>query len=383
MLQLLAARTLLDCSCLSSLCAAVAAFKAAGTRAGTPPCALLVVVQSCHPSPFFSPLPPVLTSRLVSVLSCHAVPAHLTGTSPLSYQQCWSSRMSSVVLTANLTAILAAIRLSPPVLVSSVPAAILTVQHLHLKPVTEGDHQNRVAAARPELRAWALQRGWGAAGHMGAAAMRATVRAPGTAAARLSSSLPPPRWTFRRNHFSGNILVATFCLVVPPCRRRVVVLVVASSSSPRRRPRRRCRVVVLVASSSSPCHRRRRRRVVVASCRRRVVSSVPASILTPGPHHQCWSSHCRVFASIPRLSSPPGPHHQCWSSRSRVIRPRLYPHRYPHRNPHRYPRPRPSPPHLPVPSYLKPVREGGCSDCEDLARCSEAGGLQRSELQLL
>ena len=318
-------------------------------------------------------------------------PPILTGTSPLSYQQCWSSRVSSVILTANLTAILAAIRPSPPV-----PAAILTVQHLHLKPVTEGDHQNLGRCS--EAGGCSDCEGLGTAARLGGCRayggcsdceVRATVRAPGTAAARLSSSLPRPRLG---GHFGGIISVATFrwqhsvssprrpAVSSPRRRPRRVVVVAASSSSSRRR---RCRVVVLVASSSSPCHRRRRRRVVVASCRRRVVSSVPASILTPGPHHQCWSSHCRVFASIPRLSSPPGPHHQCWSSRSRVIRPRLYPHRYPHRNPHRYPRPRPSPPHLPVPSYLKPVREGGCSDCEDLARCSEAGGLQRSELQLL
>ena len=211
------------------------------------------------------------------------------------------------------------------------------------------------------------------------------MRAPGTAAARLSSCLAPASVdisaeSFQWQHFGGNILPCRPAVSSPRRRpRRCVVVVAASSSSsssslPRRRPRR---VVVVAVSSSSSSSRRRR----VVSSPRRVIR--PASILTPGPHHQCWSSHCRVFASIPRLSSPPGPHHQCWSSRSRVIRPRLYPHRYPHRNPHRYPRPRPSPPHLPVPSYLKPVREGGCSDCEDLARCSEAGGLQRSELQLL
>ena len=114
--------------------------------------------------------------------------------------------------------------------------------------------------------------------------------------------------------------MATFCVVASSSRRvvaasssssrrrrrRVVVLVASSSSSPRRRRRRRLRRRRRrKVASSSPRHRRRhRRRVVVASCRRCVVS-FPASILTPGPHHQCWSSRCRVFASIPRLSSPP------------------------------------------------------------------------------
>ena len=101
------------------------------------------------------------------------------------------------------------------------------------------------------------------------------------AAARLSSSLPCPASvdisvaSFQWQHFGGNILCRR--LVVPPCRRRVVVLVASSSSSPRRRRLRRRRRRRIVASSSP----RHRRRVVVASCRRCVVSSVPASILTP------------------------------------------------------------------------------------------------------
>ena len=213
-------------------------------------------------------------------------PPILTGTSPLSYQQRWSSRVSSVILTANLTAILAAIRPSPPVLVvvSSVPAAILTVQHLHLKPVTEGDHQNLGRCS--EAGGCSDCEGLGTAARLGGCRayggcsdceVRATVRAPGTAAARLSSSLPRPRLG---GHFGGIISVATFrwqhsvssprrpAVSSPRRRPRRVVVVAASSSSSRRR---RCRVVVLVASSSSPCHRRRRRRVVVASCRRRVI----------------------------------------------------------------------------------------------------------------
>ena len=120
------------------------------------------------------------------------------------------------------------------------------------------------------MRARALQRGWGAAGLLGAAA---TVRAPGSGSEAVVV-LASPRLG---GHFGGIISVATFL----------------------------CRRLVVVAASSSSSLRRRRRRVVVASCRRCVVSSVPASILTPGPHHRCRSSRCRVFASIPRLSSPP------------------------------------------------------------------------------
>ena len=126
--------------------------------------------------------------------------------------------------------------------------------------------------------AWALQRGWGAAGsccELRAAERRSDCegtwglqRQRGCRRRRLvvAVSSCPRIGAARWQHFGGNIRSVSLCrhLVVPPCRRRVVV----AASSP---------------SSSSSSRRR-----------------------------------------LP-LSSPPGPHHQCWSSRCRVIRPRLYP----------------------------------------------------------
>ena len=55
------------------------------------------------------------------------------------------------------------------------------------------------------------------------------------------------------------------------------------------------------------------------------------------------SSDCAGVSSVPASIPPPGPHHQCWSSRCRVIRPRLYPHRNPHRRCRRRRRRRSSP----------------------------------------
>ena len=231
------------------------------------------------------------------------------------------------------------------------------------------------AAAAPAR----LQRGSDCEGHLGVQRLSG---APGAAAI--------VRGTRGLQRFARDVVVSS-----SSCR-----IVVAVTSSSRRRRRRvvvsrlgaarvamfgPCRCVVAVSSPLVAvavavvfvARRRRRRRlyphprpsppvlVVALSC----VRLCPTAILTPRP-----SPPVLVVAQSchppPPLSSP---------------------------NPHRYPRPRPTthPQHL----YLKPVMEGGCSDCEDLGlgalqrgwgcsgawglqllwgpgHCSEAGGLQ-------
>ena len=128
----------------------------------SPPCALLVVVQSCHPSPLSSPLSSLQSSPpkpsppvLVGALSCHAVPAHphqnITAILPavlVVAQSCdpLSSPPSSPLSSTP--------RPSPPVLVvvSSVPAATLTPRSPAPPPQTRDGGQTVrtwVAAARP------------------------------------------------------------------------------------------------------------------------------------------------------------------------------------------------------------------------------------------
>ena len=128
----------------------------------SPPCALLVVVQSCHPSPLSSPLSSLQSSPpkpsppvLVGALSCHAVPAHphqnITAILPavlVVAQSCdpLSSPPSSPLSSTP--------RPKPPVLVvvSSVPAATLTPRSPAPPPQTRDGGQTVrtwVAAARP------------------------------------------------------------------------------------------------------------------------------------------------------------------------------------------------------------------------------------------
>ena len=128
----------------------------------SPSCALLVVVQSCHPSPLSSPLSSLQSSPpkpsppvLVGALSCHAVPAHphqnITAILPavlVVAQSCdpLSSPPSSPLSSTP--------RPSPPVLVvvSSVPAATLTPRSPAPPPQTRDGGQTVrtwVAAARP------------------------------------------------------------------------------------------------------------------------------------------------------------------------------------------------------------------------------------------
>ena len=174
--------------------------------------------------------------------------------------------------------------------------------------------------------------------------VRATVRALRAAAARLSSS--PPRWTFRWHYFSGNISVATLCVVASWSRR----VVAASSSSSRRRRR----VVVLVASSSSSPRRRRviavvvvvessPRRVVAASCHPSPpLSSPPALTTSAGRRAVVCSPLSHSYLHPPPLTTSAG---RCAvaSILTAILSPQSSP-------------PQPSPPHPPGPAPLPKTR---------------------------
>ena len=136
------------------------------------------------------------------------------------------------------------------------------------------------------MGAWALQRGWRAAGsccELRAAEGRSDCegtwglqRQRGCRRRRLvvAVSSCPRIGAARWQHFGGNIRSVSLCrhLVVPPCRRRVVV----AASSRRRRRRRRRRVVARLYYPHPPA-------LTTSAGRRAVVSSVPASILSPSP----------------------------------------------------------------------------------------------------
>ena len=129
--------------------------------------------------------------------------------------------------------------------------------------------------------AWALQRGWGAAGSCcergqlnAAAIVKARGGCSGSEAVVVAASSSPCRRVPASARLGGNISVATFgpcrCVVTSSSRR-----VVAASSSPRHRRRRRRRRVVARLYPHPPA--------LTTSGRRAVVSSVPASILSASP----------------------------------------------------------------------------------------------------
>ena len=345
----------------------------------SPPCALLVVVQSCHPSPLSSPLsslqssPPKPPPVLVGALSCHAVPAHphqnLTAILPAVLVVAQSCDPLSSPPSSPLSS-------NPPALTTSAGRRVIRPRRYPHPPVPAPPPETRdggqtvrtwVAAARPGaaaiVRARALQRGWG-----GCRAFGGCSDCEGTWQRQRGCRRPclaPPRWTFRWHHFSGNISVATFCVVASSSRR----VVAASSSSSRRRRRR---VVVLVASSSSSPRRRR-----VVSSLRRVIRPRLYPHPRPSPPVLVVALSCvRLYPTAilpPRPSPPVLVVESCHPSP-----PLSSPESSPLSSPPTLTTSPPGSQHL----YLKPVREGcsnceattlgGCSDCEGLGHCSEA-----------
>ena len=310
-------------------------------------CSRVIRPRYPHLYPHCYPHPPSAGRR--AVVSCSPRPS-----SPEPHGR--RAVVSSVILTPILTAILAGPHHQ---CWSSGP------QHLHLKPVMEGDCQNLVRCSEAERCSDC--EGPGTAARLGGCRafggcsdfeVRATVRALGAAAARLSSSLPRPASVdisvalFQWQHCGGNIVCRR--LVVPPCRRRVVVLV--ASSSPRRRPRR----VVVVAASSSSSSSSRRRLVVAASSpssssRRRLVVSSPRRVIRPRlyPHPRPSPPVLVVALSCVRLyptaiftprPSPPVLVVAQWPLSSPLSSPESSP-------------PQPSPPHPPSPAPLPETRE--------------------------